>query len=122
MSETVEATAEEPGKERNALLDLARKVMLASIGAVSLAQEEAEAFIHKLIERGEIAEKDGNILLSDLREKRKKRIAQAEEELEQRITKLLERMNVPTKSDFETLSEKIASLTQKVEDLIKAKA
>ena len=122
MSETVEATAEQQSKERNALLDLARKVMLASIGAVSLAQEEAEAFIHKLIERGEIAEKDGKTLLSDLREKRKKRFAETEAQLEQRITKLLERMNVPTKSDFQTLSEKITSLAQKVEDLTKAKA
>ena len=122
MSETVEATAEERGKERNALLDLARKVMLASIGAVSLAQEEAEAFVQKLIERGEIAEKDGKNLLNDLREKRKNKFSETEAQLEQRITKLLERMNVPTKSDFENLSDKIASLTQKVEDLIKAKA
>ena len=106
---------------RHVLLDLSRKVMLASIGAVSLAQEEAEAFIQKLIERGELAEKDGNTLLNDLREKRKTRMADAEVELEKRVNRLLEKMSIPTKSDFEMVSERIAALTKKVDELINAK-
>ena len=122
MSETVEKPAEEHNSKHKTFYDLARKVMLASIGAVSLAQEEAEAFIQKLIERGEIAEKDGRTLMDDLREKRKKRMAETEAELEKRVAKILDRMNVPTKSDFETLSESIASLTQKVDDLLHNKA
>ena len=122
MSETAEKFVEDSKDGRQVLLDLARKVMLASIGAVSIAQEEVEAFVHKLIERGEIAEKDGNTLLSDLREKRKMKMAEAEEHLEQRVAKLLEKMSIPTKSDFETLSEKIGTLADKVDDLINAKA
>ena len=48
---------EEPIEEGKSLTEMARKVMLATIGAVALAQEEAEAFIKKLIDRGEIADK-----------------------------------------------------------------
>jgi hypothetical protein len=48
-----------PPEEANPLLESARKVLMAAIGAVALAQDEIEAFINRLIERGEIAEKDG---------------------------------------------------------------
>ena len=114
---TVEDTVEN-GKtlERPPLAELARKMLLASIGAVALLQEEAEAFVQKLIERGEITEKDGSTLMKDFREKRRKK---AEEELDKRIGSLIDRMNVPTKSDIETLSEKIASLAEKVDQLKK---
>src|SRR5277367_4799826 len=51
--------------------DLVRKVALASVGAVVLAQEELEDFVGKLVQKGELAEKDGKTLVSDLIEKRK---------------------------------------------------
>jgi len=100
--------------ERPILIDLIRKVLLAGIGAATLAQEEAEAFIHKLIERGELAEKDGLGLMKDLREKRR---SAAEDDLEKQLSSLLERMNIPTKSDFEILSEKINEVAAKLDEL-----
>ena len=110
---TVENTAtQDQPSERPPLAELARKVLLASIGAVALVQEEAEVFIHKLIEKGEISEKEGSGILKDFREKRKKK---AEEELDKRISSLVNRMNIPTKSDFDALSEKISELAAKLE-------
>jgi polyhydroxyalkanoate synthesis regulator phasin len=106
--------AEEQPVERPPLAELIRKVMLAGIGAAALAQEEAEAFIQKLIEKGELAEKDGRVLMKDLREKRRQK---AGEELDKRISCLIDRMNIPTKSDFEDLSEKIAEIARKVDGL-----
>jgi len=108
---------EAPEEERNPLLEAVRKVLLASVGAVALAQEEVEDFVNKLVERGEIAEKDGRTLVRDMMEKRKKQTARAEEELDQRIEELLHRMNVPTKGDIEALSAKITELTKKVDEL-----
>ena len=114
-----EKTVEEEG---NSLTELARKVMLATVGAVALAQEEADAFIKKLIERGEIAENDGKKMMDDLKEKRQKTTKTAEDELEGRISKILERTGVPTKSDIEALSEKIATLTAKIDELKSVKS
>jgi polyhydroxyalkanoate synthesis regulator phasin len=107
-------TAEEQPLERPPLAELIRKVMLAGIGAAALAQEEAEVFIQKLIEKGELAEKDGCVLMKDLREKRRHK---AEEELDKRIATLIDRMKIPTKSDIEALSEKIDEIARKVDDL-----
>lgn len=114
---TENMASEEQTLERPPLAELARKVLLAGIGAVALAQEEAEAFVQKLIEKGEIAEQDGGILMKDLREKRKQR---AEEYMDKRISTLIDRMNVPTKADINSLSEKIAEIAKKVDDLKKS--
>lgn len=108
--------------ERSPIADFARKALMASVGAVAMAQEEAEAFIQKLIERGEMAEKDGKKLIQDLSEKRKKKTEATEDELEKRVKKLLEHMNVPTKADIENLSEKIVTLTEKVDELKKSQS
>lgn len=105
-------TAENHELERPPMAELLRKVMLAGIGAAVLAQEEAESFIHKLIEKGELAEKDGRILMKDLREKR---MQKTEEQLDKRISAIIERMKIPTKSDIETLSKKITELSKKVD-------
>jgi polyhydroxyalkanoate synthesis regulator phasin len=110
---------EKTEEEKRPLLDAARKVLLASVGAVALAQDEVEDFVNRLVERGEIAEKDGKKLVRDLRDRRKTQTVKAEKELDERIEELLHRMNVPTKNDIEALSDKISELTQKVDELKK---
>ncbi len=121
MAEKVKVVVEEgTEEERNPFVEATRKVLLASIGAVAIAQEELEAFVNKLVERGEIAEQDGKKLVRDVMERRKKEAKKAEDELEKRMEDILDRMNVPTKSDIEALSAKITALTKKVDELKKA--
>ncbi len=115
VKKVVEEAASEA--ERSPLLGLARKVLLAGIGAVALAQDEVEEFVNKLVERGQIAEQDGKKLIREMVEKRKKEAKRTEDELDRRVEELLKRMNVPTKSDIEALSAKIVALTKKVEEL-----
>ncbi len=101
-----------------------RRVLMAGLGAVTLAQEEVEGFVSKLVDRGEIAEKDGRKLIDELLDKRKKRAEESskrvEAEIEQRMDSLLSRMNVPSKKDIDSLSEKVTELTKKVEELKKS--
>jgi poly(hydroxyalkanoate) granule-associated protein len=117
-----EVKAEAEMKE-SSLAGAARRVLLASVGAVVLAQEEIEDFVNRLVEKGEIAEKDGKKLVKDILERRKKETAKVEKEVDDRIESIVEkvlgRMNVPTKSDIDALSKKIGELSQKVEDLKK---
>jgi poly(hydroxyalkanoate) granule-associated protein len=122
MGEKVEVVVEEMSdeEERKPFLQTTRKVLLAAMGAMALAQEELEAFVNKLVERGEIAEQDGKKLVGEMMEKRKKETKKAEDEMDKRLTELLERMNVPTKSDIDALSAKITALTKKVDELKKS--
>jgi poly(hydroxyalkanoate) granule-associated protein len=122
MSEKIEIVEEEVAEGGNSLLAGVRRVLMAGVGAVALAQDEVEEFVKKLVERGEIAEKDGRKLVDDIMEKRKSRAQKAEDALETRIEGLLERMNVPTKSDIDNLSKKITLLAEKVDELKNKKA
>jgi poly(hydroxyalkanoate) granule-associated protein len=121
MSQKVEVKVEDAPNEteRGSLFDAARRVLLASIGAVALAQEEMDEFVNRLVERGEIAEKDGKKLIREMMDRRKKETQKAEDRMDGRVKELLDRMNVPTKSDIESLSAKISALTKKVEELKK---
>lgn len=111
-------------KEPNPFVETTRKVLLAGLGAVALAQDEAESFVNKLVERGEIAEKDGRQLMKDLMERRKEAAEEmaegTEHDLDVRIERILHRMNVPSKNDINALSRQITALTQKVEELKQA--
>ena len=114
-----EEAVEEAGS--NPFLEGIRRALLAGVGAVSVAQDEAEKFVSHVIEKGEIAEKDGRSLLNELAEKRKQRAQESSkrvsDELEKRMESLLNRMNIPTKSDIEQLSNKVAELTKKIDTL-----
>lgn len=116
-----EAAAVEPNeKAQSQMVEMLRKVMLATIGAAVLAQEEIETLINRLIERGEIAEKDGKKLMHEMMDKRKSRTEKVEDEINKNITDVLVRMNIPTRTDIDSLSQKINGLSKKIDDLKKA--
>ncbi len=117
--EELEAKAEE---EKNRLFELTRKVVLASVGAVGLAQDELENFVNRLVKRGEIAEKDARKLLKEANDKRRKNSRGLDKQVEKQLDKMMDRMNIPSKKDIDTLSTKISELSEKVEDLKKEKA
>ena len=101
------------------LYEASRRVLLASIGVIALAQDEIEDFVEKLVERGEIAEKDGKKLVREVIDKRKKDVSKAEDELNKRIDEVVVRMDVPTKADIDALGDQINELSVKVDELAK---
>lgn len=103
-------------EERSRFFEASRKVLLAGIGAVALAQDEIEDFVNRLVERGEIAERDARKLLREVTDKRRK---SAEREMDKRLEEMLDQLNVPSKADIDALGHKITSLTHKVEELKK---
>lgn len=127
MAEKIEVIEEVTGENGyNPMLETAHKVLLAGIGVIALTQEEVEKFVNKLVERGEIAEKDGRNMIKDILERRKKQAEEVrtdtEEKLDKRLEDMLARMNVPSRDDIDGLSKQIAALTRKVEAMQKTPA
>lgn len=120
MSEQIDYTAEDADGS-NALLGSLRRVLMASIGAVVLAQDEIEEFLGKLVDRGEIADADARKLLNDVVDNRVRMVQdgtkRAEGELEKRVESVLSRLSIPSKGDIDTLSARIADLNEKVDEL-----
>jgi poly(hydroxyalkanoate) granule-associated protein len=107
---------------------MVRKVLLASIGGVVLTADEAGELFTRLVERGEIAESDAQKIVSDLRTQGRKREEEGSKTrneinkkagiaLEDSVETILNRLNVPNKSEIEELSRKIGLLSEKVSNL-----
>ncbi len=102
------------------VVEVFRRLILAGIGAVALTRDEAENLIKRLVERGEIAQKDGERLLNETVE-RFQQPAQTSTNLAQQVEsnfeQFLNRLNIPSKRDIDELSVKIAQLASRVEEL-----
>jgi poly(hydroxyalkanoate) granule-associated protein len=118
--EVVEVNEEEVVAEEASILDSLRRVLLASVGVVALTIEEIGELVDKLVERGEIAEQEGKKLIIEIKEKRRKKTDEAEDIASSRMREMMDKMDIPTKSDIDDLSKKIATLSKKVDDLKKA--
>lgn len=113
----VAATAD---KAESRMFEMVRRMMLAAIGAAVIAEEEIEALVNRLVERGEIAEKDGRKLVKEMNEKRKTKTSSLSDEITKNVEGVLKRMNIPSKSDVEALDEKINGLSTKIDGLKKS--
>ena len=121
MTDQTCSEEEKKRRESSPLYEVSRRLLLAAIGAATLAQDELEDFVRRLVERGEIAEKDGKSLVKEILEKRNITKHEIEIKAHKRIHDALDHWNIPTREDINDLSEKITALTQKVEELRKSK-
>lgn len=109
------AEKEEKNKGRSSLYEATRTLLLAAIGAASLAQDELSAFIDRLVERGEMAEADARKLVREVMERREK----IERERRQQEQKASGTAPI-TRADLEALTARIAELSRQIEELKKA--
>lgn len=121
MTDNVDTGSDNKHREPGPMYEASRRILLAAIGAVAFAQDEVEDFVNRLVERGEIAEKDGKQLIKEMLDKRNEKRRTIDGEVNKRFHDTLDRLNIPSKKDIEELSVKISELTRKVEELKKSK-
>ncbi|NJN67819.1 MAG: poly(hydroxyalkanoate) granule-associated protein [Chloroflexaceae bacterium] len=121
------ATSDNP--DASPLVDLMRRLLLASIGAVAITYEEAERTINRLVERGEIAQRDGENLLQIVIERMNQgskqfnqQVSTIGEHLGSSLDQALKNLSIPTRRDIDELSRKIAHLTDRIEELRRSRA
>ena len=99
-----------------------KKLGLATLGAFSVYQEQAEEKIKQFVDKGTEVEKDLNEWVHGLWKKgyheTKETIHDVEKTLE--ISNLLNKMNIPSKNDVETLAKKVEELNNKIDEMILA--
>ena len=113
---TVQDDEKGPGRVRGSLYDITRKVLLAGAGAVSLAQDEINNFLDRMVERGEMAETDARKLVREVMDRREKleherreqaRAARAQDAASRTVTR----------ADIDALAARVADLTRQIEEL-----
>lgn len=101
-------------KHRGAFYDVTRTILLAAIGAASLAQDEMSRFVDRLVERGEMAESDARKLVREMLDRR--------EQMERERKTWKASSPAASPSEVDALNARIAELTRQIEELKKAKA
>lgn len=120
---TVEKVTETGANVANPVVKVAHTMLLAGLGTLAVTKEEIEHAVERLAEKGEVVEKDSRKMLDELFERRRKDMSEVEDRFEgvvdQRIENVLKAMNIPSKTDIESLSKEVAKLSKKVGDLDK---
>jgi polyhydroxyalkanoate synthesis regulator phasin len=112
MTTETENEKNEQAKSRGPLYETTRGILLAGIGAITLAQEEINNFLDRLVERGEMAEADARKLVREVADRREKL------EKERRAQTREVRQPAPaTRADIEALNARIAELTRQIEEM-----
>src|SRR5512146_2126952 len=112
MTTADEQTQPDEPVKRTVFYELSRKVLLATIGGAAIASEEISAFVNRLAERGEIAEKDARRLIREVLETRQK--LEEEQKIEHDRQKA-----ASYKEEINTLTARIAELSKKIEEMKK---
>ena len=109
--------AKKEAKDGNVILGTLRKLILASVGVVGVAQDEINHLLSRMVERGEITEKDARKLVKDAQKEFDKRRKSGQTKAEREMEGLLEKMSVPSKADIEDLTKQVAHLSKRIEEL-----
>ncbi len=133
MSEEVEVQVrqiheEEDTAEAPPVVDVMRRLLLASIGAVAMTYDEVEKLVGRLVDRGELARRDGEKIMNQMMDRFRpaEKAEQAEAEVNQKveggIERLLNNLNIPSKRDIDELSARVAQLSARVEEMQRPKS
>ncbi len=91
--------------------------LMAGIGAITIAQDEIERFVQKMGERSRETAEDSRKPVVEVKAKGKQGVKKVSQKLDRQMDNALTRLNIPTKSDVDTLNVKIADLSKKLDEL-----
>ena len=88
-------------------------MLLAGLGGLTITREKAEEIVADLVKKGEVARNDQSEFVNRLLEKGENTRTEIEKLFEKSMAKVLDRLNIPTKSDIDVLVKKIDELARK---------
>ncbi len=102
--------------DRPQIVEAVGKLALVMIGAVGLAQDALEHLVNRMVERGEISQKEARRLINELQHKHPDLTRHG---VQRQIDTVLDTANLPSKTDIQALHDQIAALSAKVDLLSK---
>jgi len=115
-------------KFQHDVFDSAHKVFLAGLGTIKTVGDESVEMFDLLVERGRDLETRGKKEIDDVRGELKKRTTKATskvenrldevgDQIDKRVTNVLHRLGVPTRTEIQTLTRRVEELSHKVDRL-----
>ena len=112
MSTEIPVENEQP-RNQSHIAEAVKKIFLVGIGTAVLIHEEGKAITDKMREKRLSAENQGRSRLQQLHSRRRQK---AEEFFDSQVDIIMQRLDIPTKADYEDLSKKISDLSKKLDE------
>jgi poly(hydroxyalkanoate) granule-associated protein len=97
------------------VMDVAKKLMLAAIGAVNLSKEKAEEMMDELVKKGEMTQTEKSEALKKMADKFDKSTEKIRDSVEKQVESAMNKFNIIIKID--ELAKKVDDLTAEVAEL-----
>lgn len=101
------------------LANQAKKNVLAYFDSSFASDQEVEANVDKMVQAGEVSQDEARKLKDELRSRTASFKKKLDEMIERRVQDVLEKLNIPTKTEISKLNERLDAITQKFETLLK---
>ncbi|MEN6466532.1 MAG: phasin family protein [Syntrophaceae bacterium] len=98
------------------MFDILKKTILFGAGLASMTREKMEKFVDDMVKKGEISEKEGRELVDDMIARSKKARQDFEEGVGKAVSRALEKLNIPQRSEIEKIWARIEELEKSKED------
>jgi polyhydroxyalkanoate synthesis repressor PhaR len=112
-------------KSSTTLFDYLRKTLASWFSAVTISEEAIEKSIDDLVRRGQLSLDEGRRLKRDLAERMRALFEKIDQTIETRVSEVLDRLDIPTKADLESLRARLEDLAKRYEravaDLIRGR-
>ncbi len=93
--------------------EVIKKAMLAGLGA----QEKAKEFVDELVKAGELSKSEGSTLVREWMSKAEESTKDMDLKIKDAISVAFEKINIPTRDDFEKLDKKFQGLSARISKL-----
>jgi polyhydroxyalkanoate synthesis regulator phasin len=97
------------------MLDFLKKGALIGVGLVAMTTEKIEEAVSEIVKRGELSEKEGKELLTDLVEKSKRIKKEWGEKVEKITADTLQKLKIPQRKEIDELKARLERLEKQLE-------
>ncbi len=97
-------------------MDAIRNMLLAGLGAVSYSQDKLKEAISTLIERGQLTREQGEKVIAEWKDRGQQEQENLSERLSEEFQKVLGKLPVVSREEFNTLATRVEELEKKLTD------
>ncbi len=97
------------------MLDYLKKSILTGVGMALRSKKEIEALAKEFAEQSEMDQQEAKEFLEDCQKKYDQAKSDLDKKIESSIESILKKLDLPSRSDIETLNKRVEALAAKIE-------
>jgi polyhydroxyalkanoate synthesis repressor PhaR len=106
-------------RSATSVMDFTKKNVLTWFDSSFASEQEVEANVDKMVQSGEVSQDEAKKLKDEIKSRTASFKKKVDELVERRVHDMLERLNIPTKTEVSRLNERLDEITRKFETLIR---